>query len=579
MAFRKIFLFVNPDLAAPVPSDSPSTQIGLISKLPVYYFGETVIFCISLVDSQGNAVPYLTSDTFEMSVDNNFRHNDDLMAHTEGKADGTDSKVNVPGDWAAVSAANGKFSVRVDFNTVSYETKIGGSEFIQVRTELKKFDAGSEDPAILMQSISTARNVVNGGEGEPEEADPNYLTAAQTRALAAAEAGNKWKTGSGSPTYSSETEGDLYLDTSNSNVYQVVSGGYALVGNIEGQMPALSAGSAVPVSAGAPPAVDVVPISGGYRLDLEIPAGEKGEPGPNGSLTVPIQPYSSDSAYSALTCISYNGGGYQVTSDTTAGENPDNTPAKFICFASRGEDGEDGRDGYNGSDGEDGITPVLSGGSVTTLPAGSPATAEIVPSGGSMYVMNLGIPAGQPGPTLIGASQIVSSLTSGNIEVDHAAVPVALKTSTDKFYYLEKGTITISSGAWIIDPAAYLAYAGESAFVGPWTVYFAGGIPDNMPILSGGSAIVPQEHRAFQVALTSDMVISVNSSGLTSSVCVTQELWLDMPSTPVSFTLPGFTWVDGAAPDFSTGDTRYVLTVRWNGAKFLANLAYTEDLT
>lgn len=59
---------------------------------------------------------------------------------------------------------------------------------------------------------------------------------------------------------------------------------------------------------------------------------------------------------------------------------------------------------------------------------------------------------------------------------------------------------------------------------------------------------------------------------------VQQELWLDMPTPAVPFTLQSFTWVDGAAPDFSSASTRYAMTVRWNGTKFLANLAYTEAL-
>lgn len=603
MAFRKIFLFVNPDLAALVPSDSPSTQLGLISKLPVYYFGETVIFCISLVDSQGNAVPYLNSDTFEMSVDNNFMHNDDLMAHTEGKADGTDSKVNVPGDWAAVSAANGKLSVRVDFNTVSYETKIGGSEFIQVRTEIKKFDAGSEDPAILMQSISTARNVVNGGEGEPEEADPNYLTAAQTRALAAAEAGNLWKSGSGTPTYTDENPGDMYLDTTSGDVYQVqVMGGvagYVLVGNFmgpPGAMPVISGGSATSLSPGSNPSVEVVSSGGStYILNLGIPAGEKGEPGQNGSLTVPIQPYSSDSAYNALTCITYNGGGYQVVSATNAGETPDSDPSKFVCFASPGSTGSSGTDGIsptltvsatgsgvqiitsdaqgtssgfvsNGEAGSSGISPTCS---VTQTSSGAIVYTSDAHGASSAVILH---------GKLEGASELVTSLTSGGIVLEHEAVPVYVRTSAGNMYPIEKGTITISSGAWVIDPAAYLAYDGVSAFAGPWTVFYAGGLPDFQLIHSGGSAIVPTEHQVYQIPLSSGTSITVDSSGLTSAVCMTAELWLDMPSTAVSFSLPGFTWIDGSSPDFTSANTRYAVTVRWDGDAFLANLAYSRSL-
>jgi hypothetical protein len=630
MAFRKIFLFVNPDLAAPVPSDSPSTQIGLISKLPVYYFGETVIFCISLVDSQGNAVPYLNSDTFEMSVDNNFLHNDDLMAHTEGKADGTDDKVNVSGDWSDVSAANGKLSVRVDFNTVSYETKIGGSESIQVRTELKKFDAGSENPAILFQSLSTARNVVNGGEGEPEEADPNYLTAAQTRALAADEAGNLWKTGEGSPTYTNEKIGDMYLNTVNGAVYQVqnTSGGieYTSVGNLTGPAgspgsdgsqgpagsagatPVLSGGSVTTLPAGAPAAAALVSSGANtYYLNLDLPAGAPGSNGSNGSngsdgisptvsvtqltsgarivtsdaqgitsadvlngsdgrLAAEIQQYDIGSSYAALTFLTYNGGGYQVLSATTAGENPDNASSKFLCFASRGADGSNGSNGSNGSDGSNGISPTVS---VTQLTSGARIVTSDAQGEHSATILH---------GRLEGASEVVSSLTSGAIVLESEAVPVYVQTSAGTLYPVEKGTISISSGSWYIDPAAYLAYDGVSSFSGPWTVYYTGGLPDFQYIHGGSSSIIPLEHQVYQIPLSSGASVTVDSSGLNSSVCMTAELWLDMPSPAVPFTIPTFTWVDGAAPDFTSSSTRYAVTVRWNGTKFLANLAYTEDL-
>lgn len=497
----------------------------------------------------------------------------------------------------------------LETNTAEVIAYLGKAETKDLKCELVGLSAGDTKPTFVLQWEFSIRNRIGDeGGGSPVPVDDQHYTVAQVNALFAASDTVEYSADGGSSWSSSYTSGASLIRYRNS----MISGAeWTSQSLLPGPMPTISAGSTTTLPAGSSATLNITSSGSAYTMNFGIPAGSSGvtpvlsggsvttlpagsaasaelvgsgsvytlnlaiPQGPNGSLTVPIQPYSSDSAYEALTCIAYNGGGYQVLSATSAGENPGNTPAKFICFASRGEDGEDGRDGYNGSDGEDGITPVLSGGSVTTLPAGSSATAEIVPSGGSMYVMNLGIPAGQPGPTLIGASQIVSSLTSGNIEVYHAAVPVALKTSTDKFYYLEKGTTSIRSGAWIIDPTAYLAYAGESAFVGHWTVYFAGGIPDNMPILSGGSAIVPQEHRAFQVVLSSGTVIGLNSSSLTTSICVTQELWLDMPYPAVPFSLPDMVWLDGTPPDFDSPETRFAITVRWDGAKLLSNLAYS----
>ena len=279
-----------------------------------------------------------------------------------------------------------------------------------------------------------------------------------------------------------------------------------------------------------------------------------------------IHEYSSDSAYLPQTCLTYQGGGYQVLSATSAGETPETHPDKFFCFVSSGAQGSDGSNGSNGSNGSDGVSPTVS---VTSVTSGAVIVTSDVSGTSSATILH---------GHLEGASQVVSSLVSGAIMLENEAVPVALKTSAGNLYPLEKGTISISSGAWQIDPAAYLAYDNVSSFAGPWTVYFAGGLPETQTIHSGGSSIVPQEHQVYRHDIVASETVSVDFSSLTSSMCMTFELWLDMPSPAVSFTLPAFTWVDGATPDFATASTRYVITVRWTGTKFLANLAYTEAL-
>ena len=188
-------------------------------------------------------------------------------------------------------------------------------------------------------------------------------------------------------------------------------------------------------------------------------------------------------------------------------------------------------------------------------------------------------PQGPAGADIVGASESVSALTSGYIVVSSDAAPVMLKTNLGNLYPVEKGTMTESSGTWSIDPAAYLAYDNVQTFTGPWTVYFAGGLPEVMTIISAGTSITPLEHQVYRHTLAASDAITVDTSALTSSQCLTFELWLDMPSTPVAFTLPaGLTWIDEFTPDFSAGDTRYVIVIRWNGSGLLANLAYTEDL-
>lgn len=62
----------------------------------------------------------------------------------------------------------------------------------------------------------------------------------------------------------------------------------------------------------------------------------------------------------------------------------------------QGIPGQDGQPGQDGKDGKDGTTPDISIGDVTTLPAGSSATASITGTT-EAPVLNLGIPQGQQG--------------------------------------------------------------------------------------------------------------------------------------------------------------------------------------
>lgn len=172
-----------------------------------------------------------------------------------------------------------------------------------------------------------------------------------------------------------------------------------------------------------------------------------------------------------------------------------------------------------------------------------------------------------------------SDVSQGKVTLPQLNIPVGIETSAGNYYPVQKATVELGIASVTVDLAAYLAYQGEASVTGTWRVWFAGGTQDRMPLLETSDSIIPSQHHAYKIPLTSGMTIAIDSSGLTSNTVVTFQLWLDMPSTAVSFTLPSFTWTNGTTPDFTTGSTRYVVVVRWNGTKFLANLAYTEPLT
>lgn len=529
----------------------------------------------------------------------------------------------------------------LETNTAEIIAYLGKAETKDLKCELIGLAAGDTTPAFVLQWEFSIRNRIGDeGGGSPAPVDDNHYTAAQVNALFAAsntveysaDGGSSWSSdfSSGADLIRYRNHAISGAEWTSQNLLPGPQGSQGPRGSQgpQGITPVLSGGSVTTLPPGTSATAELVSSGGStYILNLGIPQGQ------DGVMAFPIQPYSSDSAYSSMTCIAYNGGGYQVISGTTAGENPDNAASKFICFASKGTDGSDGDDGIsptitvsatssgtqiitsdaqgtssafvsNGTDGTDGVSPVVSatqtssGAVIVTSDALGSTTVEILNgtdgtdgvsptcsvtqvSSGAVIVTS--DTSGVSSATILhgrleGASEVVSSLTSGAIVLESEAVPVYVRTSAGTLYPVEKGTISISSGSWHIDPAAYLAYDGVSSFAGPWTVYYAGGLPDFQYIHGGSSSIVPLEHQVYQISISSGASVTVDSSGLNSSVCMTAELWLDMPSSAVSFTLPAFTWIDGGAPLFSSGSTRYAITIRWNGSKFLANLAYTEAL-
>lgn len=77
--------------------------------------------------------------------------------------------------------------------------------------------------------------------------------------------------------------------------------------------------------------------------------------------------------------------------------------------------------------------------------------------------------------------------------------------------------------------------------------------------------------------LSADETITFDTSAMTADKSVTMELWLTMPETVISFTVSGVTWIED--PAFDTGNMLYAVTVRWDGEKIIANLAYTMEVS
>ena len=104
--------------------------------------------------------------------------------------------------------------------------------------------------------------------------------------------------------------------------------------------------------------------------------------------------------------------------------------------------------------------------------------------------------------------------------------------------------------------------------------------------LSSLSGIIPSEGKVMKFTLAQAVEISFDSTSLTANNTVDFELQLIQPSTAVTVTFPqGIIWGEDGhfsssnlAPDLTTGNTLYDFSIRWNGTRFLINLAYTEEI-
>ncbi len=105
---------------------------------------------------------------------------------------------------------------------------------------------------------------------------------------------------------------------------------------------------------------------------------------------IPRGEYDADTAYTTNDLVEYSGSEYRATADTTGVAPP---AAPWQLFVSAGADGTDGEQGEKG---DTGPANTLAIGTVTTLDAGSSATAEIT-GDAPTQTLNLGIPRGADG--------------------------------------------------------------------------------------------------------------------------------------------------------------------------------------
>lgn len=140
---------------------------------PQIYAGEEVIFCCTFIGEDLQPVSFAETDSFDLGIDQNFDHADDLMAYA--------NTFNAAGDWDEASPAAGKLSFRVSFATEAMIEKLENIASLQVKLEIRQFSAGSAAPSVLCQAPAVAHNTVIGSAPSAESAEI-YATAAQLNA-------------------------------------------------------------------------------------------------------------------------------------------------------------------------------------------------------------------------------------------------------------------------------------------------------------------------------------------------------------------------------------------------------------
>jgi hypothetical protein len=165
----RIYLTADVNRRLLVTSDgSPLAGEDLVTL----YREEIVILCISCVDEDGVAVPFQSSNTFELGVAEDYDQTTVVLCLSE------DDQVNIAGDWADADIDEGKISIRLNTYTEEFNDHIDTARIqSDTRMYLRLFGLNTAsivfDYPVLIHNIMRASAAVPAGVTEP-----TYRTAA-----------------------------------------------------------------------------------------------------------------------------------------------------------------------------------------------------------------------------------------------------------------------------------------------------------------------------------------------------------------------------------------------------------------
>lgn len=576
-------------------ADGPSTRIVDASNLsvggnpPAGILGMSAELTIVVFEGQ-SATPmpasaFATIGSWRMSVDRDFSQTTaPLLRVTSGITVGSDGQI-------IVSIAN--------LSSEPLATALGNSSSVQFTAELAGYGAGQTTPSFIVQFPLAVLNRIDleGGSGSlPVTSD--YYTRAQTEALLAStyefqfsEDGSEW--------HSVQTSDDTRFRSRNSAVAGAQWSGAVILPSASGggEMNVQSDWNETDVLSDAyilnKPTIPIVNdatvtitqggvTKGSFTLNqsgnvtLALDAGGGGGTGDYTQLTNKPQiggvTLSGNKTAADLGLVASVSGKGLSTEDYTTAEK-----TKLAGIAAGAE--ANVQSDWNATD----TTSDAYIQNKPTIPTVNNPTIAFTQGGmakGS-FTLNqasgatIALDAGGEGG---GALPIEFSSVTSNIATFQGIVPiVGVKTSAGKYHAVENSDVAFGANATTLDVTRYLLEDNLASFGGTWTAYCAAGrnisniVTERTPVAFVTSPASIAEGGIYTTTLTSGQAIVLPTPSDTSKI-VTAELWLTMPSTAVTFTLTTVTWI--ATPDFTTGGKTYCVAVRWDGARWLANVAY-----
>ena len=192
------------------------------------------------------------------------------------------------------------------------------------------------------------------------------------------------------------------------------------------------------------PTVTTAGVISWAKSSTTTPPASRNIKGPKGNDGTPGTPGKDGVSPTANVVQTETGATITVTdaSGTTTAKLKNGTPGKD---GAPGAPGTPGKDGAPGAPGKDGITPTFEVGTVTKLSPDAEPTVTLENVGGGLYMIDYGIPQGQPGTPGSGSGDVVAAgnnvFTGTNhfegltvLGETHAETPTNNNDVTNKLY-------------------------------------------------------------------------------------------------------------------------------------------------